>query len=507
MSGGTMVIAATSGPAALFPPLSAGTAERQIDEQIYDYLLVVDPNLNYRDDGRFLPRLAESWTWSADSLSIAFRINPNARWHDSEPVSARDVQFTFQLYKNPELASPTALDLQNIDSVVVRDSLTAVVWYHARSAHQLLDASHPAIMPRHIFENIEIRSLREFAASAHPIGTGRFRFRNWRPDESIELDADMNNYRGRPKLDRVIWSISPNSAAAATKFVAGAADVFTALKPENIAEVSRKAELKVMSTPATEYSYLAFNLARPLFASLELRRALTMAVDRASIVKNIFDTLASPGIGPTVRVFPTTDTAALKQIPFDAERAKAILDSLGWRVGRDGEYRIRNDQELSFSTIVSTSSSTRRRMAVLLQEQLRRVGVRMKIDEMEYKTWQARQNSRDFDATLSNMILGATPEGIRELWGVESARQKDGSNYGAYSNSRFDAELDSALGARRFDESKKHFTRAYQIIIDDAPAIWISDQKWVIGLKRQVKPGVIRADSWWFDLSDWSISH
>jgi len=131
----------------------------------------------------------------------------------------------------------------------------------------------------------------------------------------------------------------------------------------------------------------------------------------------------------------------------------------------------------------------------------------MKIDEMEYKTWQARQNSRDFDATLSNMILGATPEGIRELWGVESARQKDGSNYGGYSNSRFDAELDSALGARRFDESKKHFTRAYQIIIDDAPAIWISDQKWVIGLKRQVKPGVIRADSWWFDLSDWSISH
>jgi peptide/nickel transport system substrate-binding protein len=501
-----MVIAATSGPSALFPPLSSSTAERQIDEQIYDYLLVVDPNLNYRDDGKFQPRLAESWTWSPDSLSIAFRLNPNARWHDSEPVDARDVQFSVQLYKNPELASPTASDLLNIDSVVVRDSLTAVFWYHARSVHQLLDASQPAIMPRHIFQNIETKSLPAFAASAHPIGTGRFRFRNWTPDQSIELEADMNNYRGRPKLDRVIWSISPNSAAAATKFIAGAADVFTALKPENIPEVSRKPELRVISAPATEYTYLAFNLARPLFASRQLRRALTMAVDRASIVKNIFDTLASPGIGPTVRVFPTTDTAALVQIAFDPERAKAMLDSLGWRVGRDAEYRSRNGQELSFSTIVSTSSSTRRRMAVLLQEQLRRVGVRMTIDEMDYKVWQTRQSARDFDASLSNMILGATPDGIRELWGGESARQKDGSNHGAYNNPRFDAEVDSALAARRFDDSKRHFTNAYRIIIDDAPAIWISDQKWVIGLKRQVTPGVIRADSWWFDLPDWSIS-
>ncbi len=502
-----MVIAATAGPSALFPPMSANTAERQIDEQIYDYLLVVDPDLNYRDDGKFQPRLAESWSWSADSLSIAFRINPNARWHDSEPVDARDVQFTFQLYKNPDLASPTASDLVNIDSVEVRDSLTAVVWYHARSVHQLLDASQPAILPRHIFENIEIKALPEFAASAHPIGTGRFRFRNWKPGESIELNADMNNYRGRPKLDRVIWSISPNSTAAATKFVAGAADVFTALKPENIAEVSRKPDLRVMSAPATEYTYLAFNLARPLFASRELRRALTMAVDRASIVKNIFDTLAAPGIGPTVRVFPTTDTAALEQIPFDPERAKAILESLGWRVSRGGEYRTRNGQELSFSTIVSSSSSTRRRMAVLLQEELRRVGVRMKIDEMDYKTWQTLQSARDFDASLTNMILGATPDGIRELWGGESGRQKDGSNYGAYFNPRFDTEVDSALAARRFDESKRHFSNAYQIIIDDAPAIWISDQRWVIGVKRQVKPGVIRADAWWFDLADWSVSH
>lgn len=503
-SGGTLVIASAADPNLLFPPLLVSTQARQVAEQIYDYLVVVGPELNTFGDAGFLPRLAQSWSWAPDSLSIAFKIHPEARWHDGVKADAGDVRFTYRVYTNRIVGSATASELSNIDSVTTSDSLTAVFWYHARSPHQLLDASQIMILPRHILEKVPMDSLEGVGARETPIGTGRFRFKRRTHGSSLEIVADTGNYRGRPALDRVIWSIAPNAATAVTKLFGGEADFFPALRPEHVTELKRHPELRETSLPSTDYFYLAFNLRLPVFASRELRRALTMAVDRASIVSNVSDTLAKVAIGPTVRVFPTTDTT-LKQIPFDPQRAKAILDSLGWRRTTAQGTRKRNGVELAFTTLFPTSSQLRKRMAEVMQEQLRRIGVRMKIESMEFNTFQSRLESRDFDAAIWQWHLGAAPYSLPELWGRKSAQQKKGLNYGAYANSHFDAYLDSAIAARTLTTSRLYFTAAYQTIIDDAPAIWLSEPKTVIGLHRRIRTGSMRADAWWFDLASWSI--
>jgi peptide/nickel transport system substrate-binding protein len=348
-------------------------------------------------------------------------------------------------------------------------------------------------------------SLAEVGASATPVGTGRFRFKRWNRGSSLEITADTANYRERPGLDRVIWAVAPNPGTAATKLFGGEADLFAALRPENVTEMRRHPELKAISLSGTDYAYMAFNVREPIFASRELRRALTMAVDRASLVKNVFDTLARVAIGPTVRVFPTTDTT-LEQIPFNPQRARAILDSLGWTARSADGMRKRKGHELAFTALVPSSSQARVRMAVLIQEQLRRVGVRMEIESMEFNTFQSRLDSRDFDAALWSWHLGATPSSLREAWGGESARKKGGINFGAYQNPRFDADVDSATSARTLAASRRYFTTAYQIIIDDAPAIWLYEPKTVIGLHRRIRTGPMRADAWWFDLGSWSIS-
>ncbi len=510
--GGTLVIATSADANILFPPLIISTQARQVAEQIYDYLVVVGPELNTFGDAGFQPRLAESWKWSADSLSIAFRINPQAKWHDGVKADANDVRFTYQVYTNSKLGSPTAEELSNIDSVTTTNSHTAVFWYRTRSPHQLLDASQMMIIPRHILEKIPADSLAEAGAQATPIGTGRFRFRRWTRGSSLEITADTANYRGRPGLDRVIWSVAPNPATAATKLFGGEADLFAALRPEHVAELKQHHELLVTALPSTDYVYMALNLRdprrpgrpHPIFGSRELRRALSMAVDRASLVQNVFDTLARVAIGPTVRVFPTTDTT-LRQIPFDPQHAKAILDSLGWRATSAQGVRKLNGQELAFTALVPSSAQPRVRMAILIQEQLRRVGVRMNIDEMEFNTFQTRLQSRDFEAAFWNWHLGATPNSLREAWGGESARNKDGINFGAYDNPRFDAYVDSAISARAIAASRRYFTAAYQIIIDDTPAIWLYEPKTVIGLHRRIRTGPMRADAWWFDLGSWFI--
>jgi peptide/nickel transport system substrate-binding protein len=500
----TLVIAASADADVLFPPLINSIPSRQIAEQIYDYLAVVGPGLNTFGDNGFFPRLADSWKWSADSLSITFTINPRARWHDGVAADATDVQYTYRVYTNAKLASPTASELSNIDSVSVSDSRNATFWYHTRSSHQLLDATQMMILPRHLFERIPMDSLEAAGRAATPIGTGRFRFKKRTFTSSLELSADTGNYRGRPGLDRVIWSVAPNPGTAAMQLLGGEADFYAALKPEDVAETKRHPELRVISIPGTYYFFVAFNLRKQIFASRDLRRALTMGVDRQSLVKNVFDTLAKIAIGPTARVFPTTDTT-LRQIPFDPKRANAILDSLGWRTKSADSVRMRNGKRLSFTALVPSSSVPRVRIAVLMQEQLRRIGADMQIEKMEFNTFRSRVESRDFEAAFDNLQLGATPNSLPEAWGSRSAREKGGMNHSSYQNRQFDAYADSAIMARTIPSSRHFFAMAYQTIIDDAPAIWIYEPKTVIGLNRRIKTGVMRADAWWFDLGSWSI--
>jgi peptide/nickel transport system substrate-binding protein len=349
------------------------------------------------------------------------------------------------------------------------------------------------------------KSLGEFGATGKPIGTGRFRFKSSELRASVEAVADTGNYRGRPGIDRVIWSIAP-STTAATKLLGGEADVFAAVRRENLPDIAKHSELTVRSMPGTEFAFMVFNLRRPPFESVALRRALTMAIDRPSIIRSVFDTLAVPAIGPTVRVFPTTNTVALREIPFDPDRAKAVLDSLGWKIDSKTGIRAKGGKALDLTTIVPSTSAPRIAMAVLIQEQLRRAGVKMNVEKMDFGVFQSRLAGRDFDAAISNLIFGAEPNALKESWGVEAARSKGGRNFGGYINPRFDSEVDSAVAARRLDDARRHFTNAYQTIIDDAPAVWLSEPKVVLGLRRSVKPARMRPDAWWYDLGDWSIS-
>jgi peptide/nickel transport system substrate-binding protein len=137
--GGTIVIATPGEPAAVLPPLVGENAGRALSDLIFDRLAEISFDLGTVGDKTFAPRLAKSWTWSPDSLSIAFSIDPRARWHDGKPVTAGDVRFTFLATIDPKVASQNAPLLSNVDSVVVRDSLTAVVYYKRRRPEQFYD--------------------------------------------------------------------------------------------------------------------------------------------------------------------------------------------------------------------------------------------------------------------------------------------------------------------------------------------------------------------------------
>ena len=261
-----------------------------------------------------------------------------------------------------------------------------------------------------------------------------------------------------------------------------------------------------------EYNFIQFNFRdpgnaarpHPLFSDRSLRRALTMAVDRARTVRNTYDTLAAVALGPTVRAYPTTDTT-LVQIDYSPDGARRLLDSLGWRVSGTDGVRRRNGRPLEFTLSVPSSSKNRMNMAVVIQDQMKQVGVKMNIDKMEGATFFDRETHSRFDAALWGWHVDASPEGIRQTWGSGKLRPTGGSNYGSYKNPAVDAAVESALTATDSKQRRALFKRAHQLIIDDAPAIWLAEPRTMMAINSRIRTPALRPDAWWANIGEWSV--
>ena len=508
--GGTIVLSSAADADVLFPPLTLTLQGKQVVDQVFDNLADIGPSLNTVGDAGFTPRLADRWTWSPDSLSVAFHVNPLARWHDGVHVSAEDVRYTFQLVKDTSLASPLASNLDNVDSVSVSDSLTAVVWFHRPAPDAFFKAASPvAILPAHLLRQTAPAALHESSFARAPVGSGRFRFAAWDRGSRIVLQADSANYRGRPVADRAMWLVSPDYQTASLRFLGGAADFLDVVKPELIPQVKAKGADVIVSPGSLDYGYAAFNLRNatntgphPIFGDRETRRALVMAVDRSAIVRNVFDTLGLVAHGPATRIMPTSDSTI--GIPYDPERAARSLDSLGWKRGADG-LRARGKTPLAFTLMVPSSSAIRMKMAVLLQEQWRKVGANIRVEPLELNTFGGRMEERKFEALLNAWHIDPTPSSVREEW-ASSEIKKGGYNATSYRNPAFDVVIDSAMIEMNPQRSVQLYRRAYRILTDDAPAMWIYELRNVHGASKRIHPVGIRPDAWWADLADWSVS-
>jgi peptide/nickel transport system substrate-binding protein len=427
-------------------------------------------------------------------------------------VRAVDVQFSFDVYTDPATGSPTAALLANIDSVSVADSLTAIYWFKRRTPQQFFDATYQLwVMPSHLLRNVPRARLAAAPFGRKPVGSGRFRFESWTPGQQVELVADADNYRGRARLDRVVWSIAPDPGAATISLINGQSDFFEVMRPEYIGQLARNQSLHLVPYPSLEYGFLHFNLRasdgssapHPVFADVAVRRALTMAIDRERIVRSAYDSLAHVAAGPVPRVL-FADWAKIRHLPFNPQLARQTLDSLGWRDADGDGVRERGGVRLAFSIILPTSSASRQRMAVLLQEQLRAAGAEATIDGLEFNAWNARQAERRFDASMGGWKVDPSQATALQTWGSLGA-QPNGANYGSYVNPEFDARADSALTSLDAEKSRALWLRAYQTIVDDAPAVWLAEPRLVAGAHRRVRLARLRADAWWAGLADWSI--
>jgi peptide/nickel transport system substrate-binding protein len=507
-----VIIAAAADADALVPPIRTTIGGRMMSELLYDPLVEIGADRVPFGDAGFVPRLAARWAWSADSLALVFSLDPRARWHDGRPVVARDVVAGLAAIRDPANGSTTLADITDIDSVHVIDERTVAVHFNARSSEQMYAASLVFPLPSHLVDTIAPGTLGTSAYAQRPVGSGPYRFVSREPTVRTEVAAVEDHYRGRPGPDRIVLLVSKEPATAIAKLWTEEADVFDALPPPDVAEAAKHPHVRLSRNLGFDYSFLGFNFrdprdtarAHPLLADGAMRRALAHAVDRVGLVRALFDTLAMPGIGPFARAQATADTTLVPPA-HDTARANALLDSLGWRTrGADG-IRTRNGKRLVLRALVPAPSPNRVRASVLVQEQLRRVGIDMPIDKLDGQAFGAARDGGRFDLILGGWGTTPSMRGIRGTWGSRSHPGWGRLNSGNYTSPGFDAAIEAGLAAVDAPSARAHFRDAFRVINDDVVAVWLYEVTPVSAVHDRFTVPAWRPEAWWRTLPAWTL--
>lgn len=511
--GGTLVISSVADADLLLPPVALTGTALQVVDAVFERLL--QPSIDSSGALTLAPGLATRWSYTSDSTAVDFTLDEKAHWHDGTPVTASDVRFTFDAYRDSTVGSPSRDVLQNIDSVQIRDAHTVRFWFAARDRRALeRSGTELRILPQHLLDKVPRTDWRTSDYARSPVGSGRFRFVSWQAGGRIEVEADTGNHRGRPRLDRVVWSIAPDPAAAILRLRTGDADFLENVRPDAVPELAAVPDVKVVRSAGLAYGYLQWNLLaprrndvpHPVLGDRQVRVALAHAIDREAVVRMVFDSLARVALGPLTRLQLAAMSAADRQLPalaFDTAVASRLLDSTGWSRNGNG-IRMRNGRPLSFTILVPASSTPRVRLATLMLPMFKAIGVDARLESLEFPAFMGRLAAGDFDAAVMAIGADIDPSGISGVWGSGAARPNGGPNFGSYRSAPFDAAVARASATINPHDAQQAMLEAYRIILDDAPALWLFEPYTVSAMRRDITPVGIRPDAWWSQLADWS---
>ncbi len=499
--GGTLVIAVPGDADLLLPPVATTQLAVHVTERLFPRLAELKPDLVTDDDSGFAPSLARSWE-RRDPTTLVFRLDPRARWQDGRRITASDVVYTFGVYNDPATQSPYRVNVEPIADVLREDSLTVIFRFRRPYPEQLYDATYQMkILPSHLLDSIPHARLASSAFAHHPVGAGPFRFLAWEPGAEIMLLADTTWFLGRPHLSRIVWRIMPDVSTSVTGLLAGEADAMEVIPlRDEIERVRKSADLTLVPYPSPFLGGMQFNTVRGVFADRDVRRAIAMAIDRATIVQAVFGPYGEVPVG-AVSPMMWVAHGPVRQLPFDTAAAARLLDARGWRMGADG-VRHRGGQALAFTVITPTTSRARQEVAVMVQDQLKRMGIAMTIQPLEITEFARRNRGGAFDAAMFSLTLDPSPSNLLQFWGHVPGND----NVTGYRSAAFDALYAAAVQAPSHAEALPRWRRVLEQLNDDAPALFLFSPRNQAAIHRRFDHVSIRPDSWLATVATWSVA-
>jgi len=415
----------------------------------------------------FEPLLAESWEFSDDGLSLTFTLR-EAVWSDGRPVTAEDVRFTWLAQTSEAVPWIGAASKRRITDVEVIDSRRVRFRFDGHYPYRFADAVEGGILPSHLFGDVPFEEWVTHDWSQYRIGSGPFVLERHRPQQEIVLARNPLYYdEGSPMLDRVVVRIVPDVLSLLTQLETGELDYVEGIPPRDAHRVANRSgsSLSIVPFDYPNYDFLGWNERRPPFDSAELRRALTLAIDRSALVEDLLFGYGQVSRAPVPSSWWGADPT-IEPWPYDPAAARRILVGLGYAtVDENGERS--SGQTLEIELLTNNGNRLRRDMLVKIQEQLGRVGVEVDVRPLEPKAMRQQVVSGDFDAFLGGWVFVGKVD-LRSLLGSEYA-PPNGLNVVHYRSSEFDGLLDELGRAADASEMESPLREIQRQFHEDQP--------------------------------------
>ena len=400
--------------------------------------------------GQVVPGLAERWDYDPDSYTYTFYLRRDVTWHDGEPFTAEDVQFTIEAIMDPANESENAPNFEDVAEITVEDPYTIRFRLDAPNV-AFLEYMTMAVLPKHCLEG---ENMQESAFFRAPIGTGPYKLTSWEAGQAIVLDKNENYYLGAPKIDRVIFKIVPEDSAQAMQLESGELDL-ALLDPRNAQTFDGKAGFTHYDMSTADYRGILFNFNNAYWTeNRDLIPAICCAIDRESIVSSVLLGQGMAAYGPLQRNIYNDDT--VDHYDYDPARSARILEEAGCVKNEEGFYT-RNGEEIGFTISVMSGEQDRIDIAQAAAQQLREAGIRCTVEIPAQMDWAGQMAcligwGSPFDADDHTYKVFGTGKG---------------ANYSGYSNAAVDAALTAARQTDDTQARKAYYAQFQQALAAD----------------------------------------
>ncbi len=478
-SGGTLINAMTGEPSGLISMIAGESASSAISSNIFNSLLKYDKNLELEGD------LTESWQISTDQKTITFKLKPNLKWADNQPLTSADVLFTWQAVTDEKNASPYASDFLLVKKAETPDPQTFRVTYAQAYAPALDSWAGLQILPKHLLEG---KDLHTTAFARKPVGSNYYKLDNWKHGEHLMLSRNANSVLGPAQIDNLVTRIIPDNSAQFLELMADNIDLMgldpikysriIPARPELLKKLALYKEL------GNSYTYMGFNLKHKPFDDVRVRRAINYAIDKQEIIDGVYLGL---GINIASPYKPGTrwSNPALQPYPYDPAKARALLQEAGFNDSNSDGILERDGKPFSFE-IITNQNKEREKSAVLIQRRLKEVGIDVRIRAIEWASFISRFiKTGDFDVVVLGWGLGLDPDQYN-IW--HSSQQAPGQfNFIGYNNPKIDALLEQGRLELNPDKRMVIYHKFAEILLEDSPVIYLSAGYGLTAIHKRVK--------------------
>ena len=491
IKGDTFVTSSIGNVSALIPNIANDGASHEVGGQIYSGLVTNDKNQEIVAD------LAESWTFSPDCRQVTFKLRDNVRWHDGQPFTSADVLFTHALMTHPKTPTPYREDFEKVETIHAADDRTVSITYKTSYAKGLQSWSM-YMLPKHLLEKyVEEGRLREAPQNrTAPVGTGPYRFKEWKSGEKVVLTANPDYYeRGRPYISRLVYRIIPSQATVFLELKAKGVDSanLTALQYNRQTDYPafNKAYNRFRWT-GNNVTYFGFNLKDPRFADKRVRHAIAHAINKQELIDHVILGRGQRATGPYL---PSTwpYNPAVKDLVYDPARAKQLLAEAGWRE-RNGEGTLVKDgKPFTFEILTNQGNDERKKVAEIIQAALHEVGIKADVRIIEWATLlKEHVRKRNFDTLVLGWGLGVDPDRYN-MFHSSKTRPED-LNVTSYANPEVDDYLERGRTTCVQDDRARAYRRVHELLADDIPVMFLYHRESLFAVSsrvRGVKPSPI----------------